>query len=145
MKGFPKKGVSRKKFDRLVPSGNFTSNWWPETIKLYNMIQSELMRTGTRMRDCQLVFYSLTDPRLWTSEHAFKKSKFRFWLECALVWIKIYHRLSKSDSKKDFLAGFGIKPEEVDGLIWQDMTRKEAFPKIAERFNKTLNTEGNLV
>ena len=145
MKGYAKSGVRKRKFERLVPSSSYTSNWWPETIKIYNMLQSEMMRTGVKILDCQLVYYSLTDPRLWMSEHVFKKSKFRFWLEVALTWIKIYSRLAKADSRKDFLAGFGIKPEEVEGLIWKDMTRKEGFPKIAERFNKTIQTEGNLV
>jgi hypothetical protein len=145
MKGYAKSGVRKRRFERLVPDACFTSNWWPETIKLYNMLQSEMMRTGTRITDCQLVYYSLTDTRLWTSEHVFKKSKFRFWLEVALVWIKIYSRLSKADSRKDFLAGFGIEPEEVKGLVWKDMTRKEGFPKIAERFNKTIHKEDNLI
>lgn len=128
-----------------MPRANFTANWWPETKKLYNMIHSECMRTGARMRDLQFVFYSLTDPCLWTTDSVWKKAKFRYWVEAALVWIKIYSRLSKSEDKKSFLASFGIDEKEVDTLYWKDATRKEMYPGLAARFNKTLNKQDDIV
>lgn len=123
-----------------VPLKNFTKNWWPETMKLYNMLHYELTRTNTSIRDCQFVYYSQTDTELWMSEHPWKKERIRYFMEIALQWIKIYGVLSKSLTREDFLKHFNIDPKEVNNYMRREgFNRKKSFPVIAERFNKTLN------
>lgn len=91
-----------------------------------NVVDKELM----------LMFYTLQHPQYWMTSVAWSKANYRFFLEQALTWLRVYKRLEQCNSRHEFLAMMGLNEEALMELLPKATITREDFPRFAEWLGK---------